>query len=174
MQIKSRDQTTYLCTFVILRKTSFWVFVRHNHSRRSDLPWYHRKRHTFFSSISHSTASLPHAMIKDKWQIANQLHMTNRWQVTNDKWLDVIILNWLLWLMTVDLCVYTKTIQWNFNQVTSHHHEASHHHPPPHLTPTPSPTGTIPTVQANMPGAPWRKDLLDSALPKLQKACWIL
>ena len=92
MQIKSRDQTTYLCTFVILRKTSFWVFVRHNHSRRSDMPWYHRKRHTFFSSISHSTASLPHAMIKDKWQIANQLHMTRfeprqaSWQVTNDKW----------------------------------------------------------------------------------------
>ena len=40
-------------------------------------------------------------------------------------------------------------------------------HPPPHLTPAPSPTGTIP----NMPGAPWRKDLLHSArLPEASKS----
>ena len=59
---------------------------------------------------------------------------SDTWQVTNDKWLDVITFNWFLWLMTVDLCIYTKTIQWNFNQVTSHHHKSSHNHPPPHLT----------------------------------------
>ena len=122
-------------------------------------------------STCHDKGQMTNCQSITIWPDLSQDRLLDKWQVTDDKkWLDVIILNWFLWLMTVDLCIWTKTIQWNFNQLTSHHHEASHNHPPPHLTPAPSPTGTIPTVQANMPGAPWRKDLLDSALPEASKS----
>ena len=182
---KSRDQTTYLCTFVILRKTSFWVFVRHNHSRRSELPWYHRKRHTFFSSISHSTASLPHAMTKDKWQIANQLQYDQIWAktgfLTSDKWQmtrsGLMSSYWIgsyydSWQLTYAF----EQKPFNGISINLHHiitkqvitiHLLTWHQLPPPLAPSQL---CRQTCQEHLEG----KIFWILLFQKLQKACWIL
>jgi len=69
----------FLATFVIRLKISFPHWVRPIHSCRPDSPWYHLKRHSFFSSKSHMSASdtgtaaiatnnIPHK--NDTWQKA--------------------------------------------------------------------------------------------------------
>ncbi len=131
VQIKSRDQMTSLFTFVILRKINFWVFVRHNHSRRSELPWYHRKRHTFFSSISHSMASLPHAMMNHIRQelsqerlfdmnICSKINTSSLW--TNSMILKTVIFEKWVWIFSWVLHEATRHVNQKVTPPSHWHH----------------------------------------------------
>ena len=149
----------FLATFVIRLKISFPHWVRPIHSCRPDSPWYHLKRHSFFSSKSHMSAS----------DTGTAAIATNNIPHKNDTWQKA----WakMCWSSSLDWCFPMMAIP-STNSGNSHLSLGQNHVSSGRmffdLFPLPNQVAMIKHARRTLDG----EDLL--LFQKLQKACWIL